>query len=170
MQNANLLMETNIKKLERKIIKERKQLGKKKSTENKKLIAENITDHPNSSLEIQATKIPEDSVDDFNNDLSISCKFCKRQFLQKSLLRHISRNQLCKAFYGLEFKDVKKRNISNRKKRTYREKMAKEEKERKKLFQEKQKIAQIAKEKIKDTIMVPEEKLNQELDISNEYD
>ena len=158
-------------KLERKIIKERKQLAMEKNTENKELIAENIADHPNSRMKIHATQIPEDSVDDLNNDLSISCKFCKRQFLKKSLLRHISRNKSCKAFYGQEFKDMKKINISNRKKQTYKEKMAKEAEERKRLFQEKQKMTQISKEKLKDTTMVPKEKLNQkELDTSNESD
>ena len=105
-------------KLERKIIEERRQLAKKK-TENREGIAEKIDDCPDS-------KIPEEVVEVFDKDLKVSCKFCKRQFLQKSLLRHISRNKLCKASYGEEFNDMKRRKISNRKKQTYQVKQDKE--------------------------------------------
>ena len=109
----------NYKKLERKIIKERKQLAKKKNPENRERIAKKIDDCPNS-------KVPKELVDVFDNDLKVSCKFCKRQFLQKSLLRHISRSKLCKAFYGEEFNDMKRVKISNSKKQTYRVKQDKE--------------------------------------------
>ena len=137
------------KKLERKIIKERKQLGKKKNPDNREGIAEKNDICPDS-------KIPEEEVVEvFDNDLKVSCKSCKRQFLQKSLLRHISRNKLCKTFYGEEFNDMKRRKISNRKKQTYRVKQDKETEERIRLFEEKQKRTEIAKEKL------PEVELNQ---------
>ena len=138
----------NYKKLERKIIKERKQLAKKKNLDNREGIAEKIDDCPDS-------KIPEEVVEVFDKDLKVSCKFCKRQFLQKSLLRHISRNKLCKASYGEEFNDMKRRKISNRKKQTYRVKQDKETEERIRLFEEKQKRTEITKEKL------PEVELNQ---------
>ena len=131
----------NYKKLERNIIKERKQLGKKKNPDNRERIAEKSDNCPDS-------KIPEEVVEVFDNDLKVSCKFCKRQFLQKSLLRHISRNKLCKAFYGEEFNDMKRRKISNRKKQTYKEKIDKETEENLRLFKERQKRADIAKEKL----------------------
>ena len=56
------------KEIERKIIKERKQLAKEKNTDNKEMISETIVDHPNSRMEIHETNIPEDSVDDLNDD------------------------------------------------------------------------------------------------------
>ena len=57
------------KEIERKIIKERKQLAKVKNTENKEMISKTIVDHPNSRMEIHETNIPEDSVDDLNDDV-----------------------------------------------------------------------------------------------------
>ena len=158
-------------KLERKIVKEKRQLAKEKNTENKEESIEKNVDNPNFRMEIHETKIPEHSVDDLNNDSNVCCKFCKRQFPQQSLLRHISRNKLCRAFYGQEFDDMKKRKISNRKKQMYKEKMIKEIEERKKLFKEKQKRKQNAKEKLADNAMLPEIELNQnESDISEESD
>lgn len=149
------------KKLERKIIKERKQLAKKKNPDNREGIAEKIDDCPDS-------KIPEEVVEVFDNDLKVSCKSCKRQFLQKSLLRHISRNKLCKAFYGEEFNDMKRRKISNRKKQTYKEKIDKETEENLQLLKERQKRTEIAKEKLIGSAMLPEVELNQKGSDSSE--
>ena len=56
------------REIERKIIKERKQLAKEKNPENKKMIAKTIVDYPNSRMEIHETNIHEDSVDDLNDD------------------------------------------------------------------------------------------------------
>ena len=91
--------------------------------------------------------------------------------MQKSLLRHISRNKLCKAFYGEEFNDMKRRKISNRKKQTYRVKQDKETEERMRLLKEKQKRTEIAKEKLIGSALVPEVELNQKgADSSEESD
>ena len=160
MQPANLLMD-KYKKLERKIIKERKQLAKKKNPENRERIAKKIDDCPNS-------KVPKELVDVFDNDLKVSCKFCKRQFLQKSLLRHISRSKLCKAFYGEEFNEMKRVKISNRKKQNYRVKQDKEMEEKMRLVKEKQKRTEIAKEKLTGSAILPEVELNQKGSDSSE--
>ena len=149
------------KKLERKIIKERKQLAKKKNPENRERIAKKIDDCPNS-------KVPKELVDVFDNDLKVSCKFCKRQFLQKSLLRHISRGKLCKAFYGEEFNEMKRVKISNRKKQNYRVKQDKEMEEKMQLVKEKQKRTEIAKEKLTGSAILPEVELNQKGSDSSE--
>ena len=151
----------NYKKLERKIIKERKQLAKKKNPENRERIAKKNDDCPNS-------KVPEEVVELFNNDLKVSCKFCKRQFLQKSLLRHISRGKLCKAFYGEEFNEMKRVKISNRKKQNYRVKQDKEMEEKMRLVKEKQKRTEIAKEKLTGSAILPEVELNQKGSDSSE--
>ena len=110
------------------------------------------------------SKITEELVEVFDNDLKVSCKFCKRQFLQKSLLRHITRNKSCKAFYGEEFNNMKRRKISNRKKKTYKEK----EDNKLRLFKERQSRTEIAKEKLIGSAMQPEVELNQKGSDSSE--
>ena len=66
------------------------------------------------------------------NDYKVLCKYCKKEFLSTSLLRHIARTESCKMFYGVEFENLKKQSTSIRKKKDYDKRLAREEEERRK--------------------------------------
>ena len=124
-------------KLRRKIIKERKESQRQKKMSNDK---NGIVDAPNSIIN-------EESITSYSKDSNVLCKYCKKEFLSTSLLKHIARNEPCKLFYGVEFENLKKQSISIRKKEDYDKRMAKEDEERRKMFKEKQERKQMAIEK-----------------------
>ena len=44
-------------------------------------------------------------------DLEVICEFCKKPYIESTILRHISKNESCKTFYGPRFTEMKKKKL-----------------------------------------------------------
>ena len=47
-------------------------------------------------------------VEEMNKYEDVKCEFCKKSFIQKTILRHIGQTTLCKEYYGPRFTQMKK--------------------------------------------------------------
>ena len=109
MENINnktltaLLLKSGIKQSAEEIIKERKESQRQKKMSNDK---NGIVDAPNSIIN-------EETITSYSKDSNVLCKYCKKEFLSTSLLKHIARNEPCKLFYGVEFENLKKQRNTN---------------------------------------------------------
>ena len=61
------------------------------------------------------------------NEIEIPCNSCKKSFIEKTILKHISKNEDCKSFYGEKFNEMKKEQ-KRKKMRNHRKIMSKKKK------------------------------------------
>ena len=117
--------------------------NKKKKEEKRQYSQNKQSNDKNKIVDAPNFIIDEESVTSYSKDSNVLCKYCKKEFLSSSLLKHIARNESCKLFYGVEFENLKKQSISIRKKEAYDKRIAREDEERKKTnkeFQERKKM------------------------------
>ena len=93
--------------------------NKKKKEEKRQYSQNKQSNDKNKIVDAPNFIIDEESVTSYSKDSNVLCKYCKKEFLSSSLLKHIARNESCKLFYGVEFENLKKQSTSIRKKKDY---------------------------------------------------